>query len=554
MTDETNAGADARKNFPASARDLIATARNDITLPYFSTVLQPTDDTLIQRGEGKGLKLYDEIERDTHAYAVLQKRKFALVGRQWELEPASDDPADVAAAAMIEETLASLPFDQLCLDLLDATLKGYAVAEIVWTRRDGRFVPEKIVAHDQRRFVFGQDWRPRLLTMQAPSDGIELPEKKFLVHRFGVKGNNPYGLGLGTRMFWPVLFKREGVAFWMHFLEKYASPTPVARYPQGTLPEDQRKLLSALEEMVQRGALVVPMGTGVEFLEAARSGQVSYEGWCDYWDRQMSLCVFGSTLATYVEGQGSRAASETHKEAEEQIIDADADLLADTLRAGLFQWLIDYNAPGARAPSLRRPRAKNQNAEEDLRKKRTENAKAELEALFDFAGRVPPENFADLAAALAGIDLLPQVPIEVLRKLAPHVAQARINLVEAARRGDLPTPADPNDPAAARVRQIAFAGGVGSDAHDHGLGALADQLDAFAAPMIEGWTGQIRAELDAAIARGEGLTQFADRLLTLEPKLAVDPLGRVLGLAMEAAELSGRGDVKDEIERRERTR
>lgn len=43
----------------------------------------------------------------------------------------------------------------------------------------------------------------------------------------------------------------------------------------------------------------------------------------------MALCVFGSTLATYVEGQGYRAASETHKEAEEQIIDADGDLLTD---------------------------------------------------------------------------------------------------------------------------------------------------------------------------------------------------------------------------------
>lgn len=40
-------------------------------------------------------------------------------------------------------------------------------------------------------------------------DGIDLPDRKFIVHRHGVVGNNPYGLGLGYQLFWAVLFKRE---------------------------------------------------------------------------------------------------------------------------------------------------------------------------------------------------------------------------------------------------------------------------------------------------------------------------------------------------------
>lgn len=449
---------------------------------------------------------------------------------------------------MVSEEAARIGFDQLCLDLLDATHKGFSVAEPVWMRRGGLIALERVVAHDPRRFVFDEFWRPRLLTQAAPMEGVELPERKFIVHRFGVKGNNPYGLGLGSKLFWPVIFKREGVAFWMTFLEKYASPTPVAKYPLGMLPADQDRILQALEEMVQRGALVVPMGTDVAYLETLRNAQAGYADWCRYWDEQMSLCVFGSTLATYVEGQGSRAASETHKEAEEQIIDADADLLGDTLQRTLFQWLVDYNTPGAGVPTLRRPRPKNEGAHEDLRAKRAANAKTELELLFDLAARVPAEKFAEMAAALAGVDLMPQVPLDVLKKIAPGLARARLTLTDAARAGALPVPQAANDAAAQAVRQIAFGGAPGSDAaHDHGWGALADQVDAFAAPMIEGWVGQVRAELDAAIAHGEGLADFAGRLLAVEPRLAVDPLGRLLGLAMETAELTGRGDVKDEI-------
>jgi phage gp29-like protein len=253
---------------PRIVAPLIAHARNDITIPHFTGVFQYTDDTLISRGGQQGLKIYDDIERDPYAHAVLAKRKLALVGREWRIEPASEARADRKAAEIVEQVLGRIPFDQLCLDLLDATLKGFSVAEIVWAERGGHIVPQRIVAHDPRRFTFDEAWEPRLLTMTHPMLGEQLPKNKFIVHRCGVKGNNPFGLGLGSKLFWPVLFKREGIAFWMVFLEKYASPTPVGKYPEGTLPQDQKRLVDALQAMVQSGAIVVPIGTDVSFLEA----------------------------------------------------------------------------------------------------------------------------------------------------------------------------------------------------------------------------------------------------------------------------------------------
>ena len=138
--------------------------------------------------------------------------------------PGGEDQIDLDAAEFVEAQFKALPFDRICEDLLDATLKGISVSEIVWARDDNRIVPQRIVSHDQRRFVFDLEWKPRLLTLTNMMDGEELPPRKFISHRHGVKGNNPYGLGLGTRLFWPVLFKREGVAFWMKFLDKFAGP------------------------------------------------------------------------------------------------------------------------------------------------------------------------------------------------------------------------------------------------------------------------------------------------------------------------------------------
>lgn len=368
---------DSRKNLPADARSLIANARNDITIPFFSGALQHADDTLIQQGGGKGLAIYDEIERDTHAFAMLQKRKKGMTARAWEVQPGGDRPIDKDAAELVKDILTGLPFDRVCEDLLDATLKGFAISEIVWGRDGNRIVPVSIRTHDQRRFAFGEDWQPRLLTWTAMVDGIELPPRKFITHRFGVKGNNPYGLGLGTRLFWAVLFKREGVTFWLHFLEKFAGPTIVGKTPVGVLPAEQNRLLQSLVAAKTSSAITVPIGTDIDFLEASRSGSVTYEQWLAYWDRQISICVTGETLTTQVsESGGSRALGEVHQEMLDLLVDSDGDLLSGTLRDSLLRWIVEYNIPGAAVPWVWRIRPKNEKAEAETRTAKAGSAEA----------------------------------------------------------------------------------------------------------------------------------------------------------------------------------
>ncbi|WP_323041566.1 DUF935 domain-containing protein [Gemmobacter sp.] len=372
----------ARKNLPTEAKALIASVANDITIPYFTGVLQHADDTLIQQGGGKGLAIYDEIKRDTHASSMLQKRISAVTSRDWEVEPGGDRPIDKEAADLVAACLDALPFDKICEDLLDATLKGFAVAEVIWAREGSGILPVAIKAHDQRRFVFDRDWRPRLLTWTALREGEELPERKFIVHRVGVKGNNPYGLGLGSKLFWAVLFKREGITFWLHFLEKFAGPTVIGKTPYGTLTEEQNRLLNTLTSIRTSSAVTVPIGTDVEFLEASRGGNVSYEGFISYWDRQISICVTGETLTTQVSADGgSRALGDVHQEQLEVIGDSDGDGLTDTFRDSLARWIVDYNLPGAAVPSIRRVRAKNEKAEAETQKAKADAAEASDRAI-----------------------------------------------------------------------------------------------------------------------------------------------------------------------------
>lgn len=332
----------------------IATLARDVFQLPFGQVLLNADDTLLMRGQGKGLKIYDDLRRDAQAGAVLDKREFAVIARPWDVTPASDSAADMAAAELVRANLKALRFDSICRELLDATLKGFAVSEIMWGIRDGLIVALDVVARNQRRFTFDLQRKPRLLTRERIVEGESLPERKFIVHSVGGKDGSPFGRGVGGWLFWPVLFKRKDIGFWLIFADKFGSPSAVGKYPQGASGDDQKKLLQALATIAQDAGIIVPAGMEIKLLEAARTGSIdTYEKLARYMDEQISLAVLSETMTTGVQagGVGSGQAG-VHNEVRKEIAQADADLLSDTLNASLVRWLVEYNVPGATPPKV----------------------------------------------------------------------------------------------------------------------------------------------------------------------------------------------------------
>lgn len=344
---------------PAAAPvlDEIATVARDPKPRAFNGVFVPTDETLAARGGAKGYALYDEIERDGHAYAVLQKRRMAVIARDWVVEPASDAPRDQEAAEVVRAQLAKLGLDKVTLDLLDGTLKGFAVGEVMWKRDGAAIVAHKVIPRGQHRFTFdAETGKPRLLTRDAMLTGIELPERKFLVYSFGGKDESPFGLGLGTRLYWYAWFKRQIATGWLVYVDKFASPTVVGEYQPGTPLEQQRKLLQAAQAVAQEAAVVIPQGLVLKLMEAARTGGAdAYERFLRYCDEMISEIVLGETLSTSQgTGKGSQAATETHNEVRKELAKADADLVSGGPVAELAGWITDFNVPGANPPTVYR--------------------------------------------------------------------------------------------------------------------------------------------------------------------------------------------------------
>ncbi|MDR0249929.1 MAG: DUF935 domain-containing protein [Burkholderiales bacterium] len=380
MIDKVNS---KKKTKPLPERNEIASRRRDIWNRAWGGTIQANDDTLATRGGQRGIWIYDDLERDTMVFAALQKRKMAVIAREWQVDPASEDTLDMRAADMVRAQLNAFNFDDSCYQLLDAILKGYAVSEIMWDNTGGETVIAELIPRDQRRFVFDEDANLRLLTESNMLIGELLPERKFIVHSAGSKDGNPYGLGLGTRLFWPVWFKRDGMEFWLTFAEKFGSPTPVGSFPPGTSPEVQREYLDMLSRIAQDAAIVMPESVQIKLLEAARTGGAdTYETLMRYCDEMIQQAVLGESGSSREAGGALAAASLIRNEVRLELSRGDGDLLSATLNKTLVQWIVDFNLPGARLPKVWRKYEES----EDLNARATRD-----KTIFDMGFRPTPD-------------------------------------------------------------------------------------------------------------------------------------------------------------------
>jgi phage gp29-like protein len=403
----------------------------------------------------------------------------------------------------------------VALNLLEATAKGYGVGEIMWAQDGQEIFVAEVRPKDQRRFgwVLGEAgaWELRLITDASGSRGEPIPDRKFIYHSPTASDANPYGLGLCSKVFWPVFFKRQNIQFWLIFADKFGSPTPVGKYPPGTSEADKAILLEALANLTQGMATTLPEGMLIEFLEATRSGNVTtYEGLARWCDEQISECILGQTGTTnQSDGGGSRARDEVAREGMGAIIKADADLLSRTLDRTLIRWIVELNRPilgeGAKPPQF----AWIFEDEDDLTEVATRD-----KLLFEMGFRRTVESVAEVYGD--GYELM-EMP-------SP------------------PSPLSQGGEGEQEVEEVEMAEG-----EDDPIGPLLLRLRAQAQPEIVAMVEVVRRELGEA----ESLEEFNDRLITLFPELESGPLAETLTQAMTAARLTGRYAVQTEIAQEE---
>jgi len=336
-------------------------AKTNEFLGSFVGEMLTNEDEILQH-LGGDLEVYKQVARDDQVKATFQQRRDAVIARELIVEPGGSGAKEKAAADFIREQIQTVNFDDAVNKMLWGVFYGYSVAECMWGS-DGRFITlDEIKVRERHRFGFDKKGQLHKLDRANPR-GLLMPDRKFWTFKSGGDhSDNPYGLGLAHHLYWLTYFKRNGLKFWMIFLEKFGAPTVTAKANRQIIddPFEKDRLLNALQAIQVDGAVIIPEGVEIELLEAVRGGTSDYDTLQDRMNSAISKIILSQTMTT--DDGSSRSQSETHKLVRDEVVESDAWLVDDSFNKSVVKWLTEWNfGEGVRPPIVTHARKEEEN-------------------------------------------------------------------------------------------------------------------------------------------------------------------------------------------------
>jgi hypothetical protein len=313
-----------------------------------NTIVRPQDDLLIAKGGNRALIVYQRLLYDEQVQACFRKLTQEVTSRPWYIAEYSDKPGDLAVRDFVAEVLEEMPLDDIYVGMAESLITGFSVGEIMWKKTKRGVIPFDVRMRDQRRFVFQESedaqtgFTMRCLTFNRMFEGVELPQRKFIVSRYFVSHNgDPYGSALGRILYPLVKFRRRAIESYVLYGDRYATPTAVAKAPLSASTRELDTLYGHLSNLSQETAMILPEGYELEFVTPSGSPEV-FKNLIEYIDKEISLVLCGENEAGQAES-GSRASSQVANTVRVVRASELSEMLSHTLTQTLIRWIVDLN-------------------------------------------------------------------------------------------------------------------------------------------------------------------------------------------------------------------
>lgn len=297
----------------------------------------------------------DMEERDGHICAEIGKRKRALLGLKWEIEPPKNATAQEKTLAQnvadIFESIAD--FEDVILSLADGIGYGFACLELEWQLIKNVWQPVELKARPHRWFQLSMFDRNDIKLRDGSSDGAQLWQAGWLVHKHKAKTGDVASMGLHRALAFPFLFKNYALNDYAEFLEIYGLPLVLGKYDVGESKEAQAKLLRAVSEIGHHARGIIPKSQGIEFLEAATKGTGEpFKTMIEWCENTVSKVILGGTLTSQsTGGTSTNALGNVHNEVRHDILKSDAMQIASSLTR-LCGLICEVNGWQGRVPKF----------------------------------------------------------------------------------------------------------------------------------------------------------------------------------------------------------
>lgn len=298
----------------------------------------------------------DMEERDAHLFAEMSKRKRAILGLDWAVEPPRNaSAAEKADADYLHELLLDLEgLEDLLLDALDGIGHGYSCIELEWALQGREWMPLAFHHRPQSWFQLNPEDQNELRLRDNSPAGEALQPFGWIIHRPRARSGYVARSGLFRVLAWPYLFRHYATSDLAEMLEIYGLPIRLGKYPPGTADEEKATLLRAVTGLGHAAAGIIPETMAIDFQQAAQGSSEPFLAMMRQSEDAISKAVLGGTLTstTSQSGGGAFALGQVHNEVRHDLLASDARQLAATLSRDLLWPLLVLNRPGS--PDVRR--------------------------------------------------------------------------------------------------------------------------------------------------------------------------------------------------------
>jgi len=491
---------------PMLAMEVPAHPGRGLTPQKLATIYREAETGSLQR---QAELFQDMEEKDGHIFAEMHKRKMAVKGLDWSLQPPRNASSRErkATAALEEKIKDAWMKDNPVFDALDAIGHGYSGLELEWQRTDGFWMP---VPHHREPSWFTTPLKSRNeLRLRDPSEpyGVALEPFGWIVHIHKSRSGYIARSGLHRTLAWPFLWKNYSVQDLAEFLETYGMPLRLGKYPPNSGNAEKQALMKAVMSLGHNAGGIVPQGMEIDFKQSMGSGGADgYRLMIDWCEGTQSKAILGGTLTSQTGANGNRSLGDVHNEVRLDIRNDDAIQLAGTLTRDYVYPVAILNGlfEQGRCPSF-------------------QFDTMEADDLALYADAIPK-------LVVVGMDRIPTRYLHEKLKI-PQAEDGETTLTATAGRAS-PGPADPSALAAASAQLPAA---VDPGPVDTYVARLAEQ----AAPTLKSWLDIIAAQVEQA----ESLEGLRDTLLGMYGDLPSEDLAALMATAFACADMAGRFDV-----------
>lgn len=335
--------AEAKRN-PLLAQHIATRGRSETS--GLSGANLPNPDPIL-KAQGKNITIYRDLRSSALVGGNIRRRKASVLSLERGIKRGQ---APLKVEQFIRGWFTDLDLDRIIRELLDAPLFGYQPIELMWQPVGMHLVPEDLLGKPAEWFFYDRDNLLRFRSKEAGQDGELCDPQRFVVARQDATYANPYGFPDLSMCFWPTVFMKGGLKFWVQFTEKYGSPWIIGKHPRGATDGETDLLLDSLEAMVQDAVAVIPDDASVQIIEAAgKAGSAEvYRELLEYCRSEINVAMLGQNQTT--EKESNRASAEAGAEVTKDIRDGDAGIVAAALNACIRR-VVDLNfGPDVVAP------------------------------------------------------------------------------------------------------------------------------------------------------------------------------------------------------------